>query len=48
MKNICQKYKEMLKKRGGAGSDRGSTSGKQTNQAGVAKEAVKKPCDVLW
>ena len=36
----------MLKKKGGSGADGASTSGKQTNQAGIAEEAIE-PCDVL-
>jgi len=47
MKKTCSKYKEMLKKRGGPGSDGASTSGKQTNQAGVIEEAVEESYDVL-
>jgi len=47
MKKTCSKYKEMLKKRGGQGSDGASTSGKQTNQASVAEKVVEEPCDVL-
>ena len=31
MKKTCSKYKEMLKKRGGPGSDGASTSEKQMN-----------------
>ena len=38
---------EDAKKRGGSGSNGASTSGKQTNQAGVTDEAVEKPCNVL-
>ena len=40
------KYKEMLKKRGGKGSDRTSTSEK-SDQAGVVDEANENSCDVL-
>ena len=47
MDKNCFKYKEMLKKKGGLGSDETSTSGKQKNQAGVAKKVVEEPCDAL-
>ena len=47
MKKTCSKYKEMLKKKDGPGANEASTSGKQTNQASVADEAVEKTCDVL-
>ena len=47
MKKTCSKYKEMLKKKGGPGIAGASTSGKQTNQASVAEEAVEEPCNVL-
>ena len=46
-KKNCSKYKEILKKKGGPGADGASTSGKQSNQAGVAEEAVEQPCDIL-
>ena len=47
MKKNCFKYKEILKKKGGPRIDGASTSGNQSNQAGVAKEAVEEPCNVL-
>jgi len=37
----------MLKKKGGLGADGASTSGEQSDQAGVVEEAVEDPCDVL-
>jgi len=40
------KYKEMLKKRGGKGSNRTSTSGK-SDQAGVVEKTDENLCDVL-
>jgi len=47
MNKTCSKYKEMLKKKGGLAANRASTSGKQTNQVGVAEKAVEESCDVL-
>jgi len=44
MKKACQKYKEMLKKRGDLGFD---GAGKQSNQASIAEEAVEELCDIL-
>ena len=41
------KYKEMLKKKSDPGAHGASTSEKQSNQAGIAKKKVEKPCDIL-
>ena len=48
MKKNCIKYKEMLKKKGGPEADRASTSGKQSNQAGIAEETVEEPFDIMF
>ena len=47
MKKNYLKYKETQKKKGGSEANGASTRGKQSNQAGVAKEVVEKPCDAL-
>ena len=47
MKKNCFKYKGMLKKKSGLRADGASTSGKQSNQADIVKEAAEEPCDVL-
>jgi len=41
------RHMKKLKKKGGSGADRASTSRKQSDQAGVAEETVEEHCDVL-
>ena len=47
MKKNYFKYKDMPKKKGHPWVDGVSTSGKQSNQVGVAEKAVEEPCDAL-
>jgi len=47
LKKNCFKYKEILKKKDSPGADGACASGKQSDQASIAEEAVKDPCDVL-
>jgi len=47
MKKNCYKYKEMLKNKGSPRANGASNSGKQSDQAGIVKEALEEPCDIL-